>query len=406
MSAFANNGHGSSAPVFLTGSGSLLPNEPIASADIEHYIGSVGPNSSSLRDKVIANSGIRSRHYAIDRQQRSTHSCTSMAARAIERAVAASDRELADVELLAVATTMGDTLAPGIASMVHGELGNPPCEIASLAGICASGMMALKTACLHVKAGEKHMAVAAASEFSSRLMKSSRFVGQEHLDADGNAALEIAFLRYMLSDGAGAFVVEDRPRRQGVSLRVDWVTLTSYADRTDTCMSCGTLPEPSGEANGALGEGEHADARHWLDFATTEMAAGAGAMALRQKMRLLPGLLRVAAEEYERIYRAGMFEPECIKHFLVHYSSEILKPAGMRALGKRGVPMPAPERWRSNLSEVGNMGCASIYVMLDELMSSGTLQPGDRVLMLCPESGRYAISYAHLTAVDANGSEG
>jgi len=225
---------------YITGAGKFLPGSPIPSERIEEYIGSVGANSSRLRDRVIANSGIAQRHYAIDTEQRSRHSCASMAAEAIRAAVADAGRALDDIELLAVATTINDVLAPGVASMVHGELANAPCEIASLGGICASGMMAMKNAFLQVKTGEKALAVAAATEFASRIMKSSRFVGQPHLDADGQVAREIAFLRYMLSDGAGAVVVADRPRPDGVSLRIDWISLRSFANRTPAVMYCGT----------------------------------------------------------------------------------------------------------------------------------------------------------------------
>ncbi len=69
-----------------------------------------------------------------------------MAAIAVRDALARSEIMLADVQLLATATTAGDVLAPGFASMVQGELAGERCELASLTGICASGMMALKTA--------------------------------------------------------------------------------------------------------------------------------------------------------------------------------------------------------------------------------------------------------------------
>ena len=41
-----------------------------------------------------------------------------------------------DVELLTAATTVPDLLGPGLASMVHGELGYGPLEIATAHGIC------------------------------------------------------------------------------------------------------------------------------------------------------------------------------------------------------------------------------------------------------------------------------
>ena len=44
------------------------------------------------------------------------------------------------MRLLVAATSQGDLPLPGFASMVHGELGMPPCEIATVHGICASSV--------------------------------------------------------------------------------------------------------------------------------------------------------------------------------------------------------------------------------------------------------------------------
>jgi 3-oxoacyl-[acyl-carrier-protein] synthase-3 len=50
-----------------------------------------------------------------------------------------------------------------------------------------------------------------------------------------------------------------------------------------------------------------------------------------------------------------------------------------------------------NLANVGNVGSASIYLALDELMNSGKLKLGNKILLSVPESGRFSYSYAYLT---------
>ena len=42
------------------------------------------------------------------------------------------------------------------------------------------------------------------------------------VDERGKIPFDAQFLRWMLSDGGGAVVVEDRPRPEGISLRIDW----------------------------------------------------------------------------------------------------------------------------------------------------------------------------------------
>ncbi len=56
--------------VYMTSLGKYLPGDPIPSEEIEQYIGSVGSQTSPLRERVVRNSGIKTRYYAIDKQQR------------------------------------------------------------------------------------------------------------------------------------------------------------------------------------------------------------------------------------------------------------------------------------------------------------------------------------------------
>ena len=113
---------------YITASGRYLPGEPIPNDEIEDYIGKAGRASSDLREMVLANCGIKTRHYAIDRQQRTVVSNAAMAAAAVRDAVERAGLSGDDVDLLTAATTMPDVMGPGHASMVHGELGYGPLE--------------------------------------------------------------------------------------------------------------------------------------------------------------------------------------------------------------------------------------------------------------------------------------
>ena len=47
-------------------------------------------------------------------------------------------------------------------------------------------------------------------------------------------------------------------------------------------------------------------------------------------------------------------------------------------------------KWFTNLTWVGNMGSASIFVALDELVRTKELKKGEKILLLVPESGRFS----------------
>ena len=373
---------------YITATGSYLPGDPVTNEEIEDYIGQAGRASSDLKDLVLSNCGIKTRHYAIDKNQRTLISNAAMAARAVRVAAERAGLGPDEVELLSAATTMPDLMAPGHASMVHGELGFGPLEIATAHGVCSCGMMALKTAYLQVAIGEKRNAVCVASEFASRGLKSARYTDFARTSKDGALPMEAAFLRYMLSDGAGAAVIENAPAAAGISLRIDWISLTSYAHTERACMYFGSSDNSCETA--------------WLDYPTASAAAAGGALALRQELALLPHLVRIGVDEYQRLLALGKFDPDTLTWLPAHYSSESMKRMVLQELSRRGAGAIRPEMWFSNLTKVGNIGSAAIFVILDEMMTEGLISDGDILLCMVPESGRFEIFFMDMSAVSAS----
>ena len=152
----------STMSAYITATGVYLPGYPVTNDEIEDYIGKAGRASSDLKDLILANCGIKTRHYAIDKNQQTVISNAAMAAEAVRNAAERAELGPNEVELLTAATTLPDVLGPGHASMVHGELGYGPLEIATAHGICSCGMMALKNAYLQVAIGEKRNAICVA----------------------------------------------------------------------------------------------------------------------------------------------------------------------------------------------------------------------------------------------------
>jgi 3-oxoacyl-[acyl-carrier-protein] synthase-3 len=140
----------------------------------------------------------------------------------------------------------------------------------------------------------------------------------------------------------------------------------------------------------------------WWDYDSPAEALADGALSLRQNLALLPHLVEVGIDEYERLLAEGRFDPDTLRWLPAHYSSERMKQMVLKEMRRRNTHAPAPEVWYSNLPQVGNIGCASIFVILEEIMSRGLVNPGDTLLCMVPESGRFSISFMHLTAVTAD----
>jgi len=374
--------------VFLTRTGAFLPFEPVSNDDIESVLGQVGGKPSRARRLVLRSNGIQSRHYAIDR---ATGEPAMSNAQMTAAAIRALGADIGHVDCLATGTSLPDQLMPNHAVMVHGELGWPRLEAVSCAGICLSGTAALKHAWLSVRAGEAQRAVATGSELASPILLARNFDAEvEHklqaLEERPEIAFEKDFLRWMLSDGAGAVLLETAPRGP-LSLRIDWIELSSAAHELPVCMYAGA------------DKNEDHSLRGWLRFSNGDWQAKS-VFAVKQDVRLLN----------EHIVRAALREPlaeviakrhlrvDEIDWFLPHLSSQFFTEPVVQALAEVGLPIPR-ERWFSNLAQKGNTGSASPYIILDELFRSGRIKPGQKLLMFIPESGRFSSGFVYMEAV-------
>jgi len=186
--------------VYITSTGSFLPGPAISVDQVENVLGAVHDKPSSLRVQIQKANKIETRHC-------NTEMATNAAEQCLDRAFVHREK----IGMLAVASTQGDLPAPGMASMVQAELELPEIEILTTHGICSSSIMALKAAWNSLRLEEHEAALVVSSELASRLLKKQRY---EAATTSTFAAKRIdfstEFLRWMLSDGAGALT---RPQR-------------------------------------------------------------------------------------------------------------------------------------------------------------------------------------------------
>lgn len=370
--------------VYINSAGFYLPGSGVSNHEMDQFIAPINRVSRRIKERVLTENGIKNRYYAIDAEGKTLISHADMAAQAIKICLSKANRHIHDVGLLAVGSSGGDVLIPGFANMVHGALGAPPMETLSSQGVCCAGVMALKYAAQAIELGEHQHAIVAAAEMPSRLFKHTRFSPQGY-DVDFDAH----FLRWMLSDGAGALLLNQGSSVQkGVRLKLKWIHQKSFSGDYPVCMQLGLTPDRE---------------QSFLDFPSSSSAEGAGALALRQDIRLLPHLFDVSIHEYVKLVREGWLKSDEIDHFLCHYSSERFLPIVESLLDKAGLSIPR-ERWYSNLVTRGNTGAASIFIMLAEFLDTHELVPGEKIFCFIPESGRISAAYMLLEVDSADQS--
>lgn len=375
--------------VYITRLAKFLPNRPVENEQMENFLGMIDGKPSKARRIILRNNQIKTRYYVIDDNGRATHNNAQLSAEAIRQLF--DDRfTINDLELLACGTTSPDQTLPSHASMVHGELGGKPLEIISPSGSCATGMHAMKYAYLAIKSGDKSNGICSGSELFSTMMQARNFEKETEklhlLDQNPILAFEKDFLRWMLSDGAGAALLQNKPDPVGLSLRIEWIDTISFANELETCMYAGGEKLESGVIKG------------WKEFETEDIA-GKSLFSLRQDVKLLgENIYQMSNRFLADIVKRRNLNLEEIDYFLPHISSEYFRYRIDEDSKEKGVHIPQV-KWFTNLVKLGNVGSASIYFMLEELFHSGLLKKGQKLLIGIPESARFSYVYGLLTVV-------
>jgi 3-oxoacyl-[acyl-carrier-protein] synthase-3 len=376
--------------VFINYLSAVLPNESVENEEMEEVLGLIGGIRSRARKIVLKSNGIKSRHYVFKNGQM-LFTNARLAALAIEE-LKTKGAPLESLELLACGTSLPDQIMPNHALMVHGELKAKPMEVVSTAGICVSGIMALKYAYMSVALGLTQNAAASGSEIASALLRSENFAAEtlfklEQLEKNPEIAFEKDFLRWMLSDGAGALWLSSKPNESGVSFKIDWIEQISYAGEMPVCMYAGAHINEEGVFKG------------YLEYSQEERQR-LSIFSVKQNVRLLnENIVEYAlAKPLKAIAQKRGLDAEGIDHFLPHYSSHYFKDKTYEGLKKAGLEI-AYGKWFTNLYQKGNTGSASFYIILEEFARTKMLKDGDKILCFIPESGRFSTAFVLLEAV-------
>ncbi len=374
--------------VYITKSGKFLPNAPIDNEHIESFLGKINNTASRARGIVLRNNGIKTRYYALDQNGNPTHSNAEITTKAI-KSLFDEGFSVKDIEVLSCGTSTPDCLLPSHAAMVHGELGGKSMEINASSGVCNSGMNALKFGYLSVKSGNSKNAVCTGSERVSLWLRSDKYEYEiqalNELEKQPIIAFQKDFLRFMLSDGAGAFLLENAPKGSR-SLKIEWMDAYSYAHELEACMYAGAEKLPDGSIKGWC----EYDAEAWLNESI---------FSIKQDVKLLnDNILIKGAESMKETMCKHHITADDITYFLPHISSCYFQTRLYDELKNAGIEIPE-EKWFLNLAKVGNVGAASAYLMVEELMNSDKLKQGDTILLSVPESGRFSYTYAFLKVV-------
>ena len=356
---------------YITSTGAYLPGNPVDNESIQQYLGKV-LGEGQVRDKILKANGIESRHYALDKQQNETHSLYELASEAVKDCLP-QDRNSLNINYLSAGTTLAPLLAPGVTSILHDQLSKDnvlshSLEINSNSGICSSGAQAIVNAARAVKSGDADAAVCVGVEQASDGLKSKKFRTEYDIpsilrDVRKSKWFMSVFLRFMLSDGAGAFLIERQPSELGLSLKVNWTYSRSFANEAPLCMKIQSRP-----------------------------------MILSQDIRILArNMAPLSKKAVEGALHTHGETLDSYTMVLPHMSSYYFEPSVIKIMAQLSPNREVP--YWTNLRTAGNTGAASIYIMLNEYMKTKPVKTGDRLLLFVPESGQFNYVLISLAVV-------
>lgn len=378
------------ANVYINDVQVFLPNSPIGNDEMEEYLGYIGGKKSKAKNIVLRSNGIKQRYYVLEKgTQKPLFTNAHITAEAVKK-IHSNTFSLSQLACLSCGTTTPDQLMPNHTLMVQGELKLHPLETLSASGICLSGINALKYLYYGIKSGELANGIATGSEVVSPLLSAKNFKEEsaswELLEKQPTLAFEKDFLRWMLSDGAGAMLLQDKPNPEGISLKIHWIEVLSYAGEMPTCMYSG----------GVLEEGRFTSWKHYSQEEVMEKSL----LSIGQDVKLLNEniVAYTVVKPLKTLLQKRTLHPSQIDYFLPHYSSHFFKDKLYQGLKEVGLEIPY-EKWFTNLTHCGNTGAASIYIMLEELLRTRPLAKGQTILCYVPESGRFSTGFMLLEVV-------
>ncbi len=142
----------------ISGTGGYLPERILTNADLEKMV-------DTSDQWIVERTGIRERHLAAE------HEMTSdLAVAAARQAIAAADIDVAEIDLVIVATTTPDLVFPSTACLVQNKLGmSNGCAAFDVQAVCSGFVYALSIADNFIRAGQARYALVIGAETLSRI---------------------------------------------------------------------------------------------------------------------------------------------------------------------------------------------------------------------------------------------
>jgi 3-oxoacyl-[acyl-carrier-protein] synthase-3 len=304
----------------IIGTGSYLPKRVLTNKDLERMV-------DTSDEWIVSRTGISERHIADD------HEATSdLAVRAGKRALACAGVSAYEVDLLIVGTSSPDFIFPSTACMTQAKLGLK-CPAYDVNAACSGFIYALQAGTTAIESGRHETVLVIGADALTR-----------HIDFTDRATC------VLFGDGAGAVVL--RAAEEGGVLAIELGADGAGGD---------LLKVPAGGSAAPCTEERIRNREQYLQMNGNEVYKFAVRMIPKATVRALEATGNSVAD---------------LAWLVPHQANKRILDTIEERLGI------ADARVYSNVANTGNTSAGSIPLALDDLYTSGRLQPGDLIALV------------------------
>lgn len=295
-----------------------------------------------------------------------TETNASMAEKAIRVALDAASITADSIDLLVIAGPIADYACPPTSAIVQAKLGIHRCTEIEIHSNCTGAPKAILVALDMLRTGRHRRAAIAYTQLSSVFLREEYF-NPKHVTP---GALS---LRYLMSDGAGALILDKEP--SDVELVEAYVESIGGHDNPGMVgFQHGSLCNEVALGGERLISALYDSGRHHLEQDTRRVARYA-------PIQLIQGLARMLA--FTGISGA------VVTHFLLGIPSKHLITEKMRDFFRETIEVDPDGRASFLIEDIGYCGGATILIQFDRLLRSGKMRPGDIVAAYLEESSKW-----------------
>jgi len=362
----------STKSVHIVGTGSFLPGRPVPNDRLETVLGPLNAAPERVRrfvenlgPRMLEQSGIETRHFAIDPESGNlTHTFSMMAEVAARNALEQAGMRPDEVDLLIISCPSYDQSTPPTSALLQERLGIGACAEMEIHSNCSGVGKGMQVAFDTLRHGRYRTALVCYAQISSVYLRSCYF-NQPTIDKVHAA------LRWILADGAGAVLLRTSDNHDASAHVVLDTFVESVGGGRPVGMKAGGAVADLMRADYQIPE-LYADGKHhlWQDFsAVSEYAAPL----------LLEGL--------DRFTSRMKIDPSKVDHYVVSIPSLKLYEDHIPAfLDKLGI---SRDQIQFRCARTGYVGGAATLVHLDQMARSGELQRGQVVVVHAVESSKW-----------------